>query len=182
MTAKSLDPDHWIGKMGASLSELATKVIPLRVKPSGAPVGDWEHYGRYSHEEYQRMAEGSAKGDLDLKEEFDRTHIWFDDEPVEVETLLREHPVISRALQGSEQEQAVEVFTPGGSKTVELRTFVANLIKLTFGSTGEYAAEVLHQFLTSGEAYELKAYEITVFNGLKLDRRIDLADGAFLAS
>ena len=40
---------------------------------------------------------------------------------------------------------------------------------------------MLHRFLTSGEAHELEAYEITVFNGLKLDRHIDLADGAFLA-
>ena len=181
MPRKGFDPDHWIGKMGASLSELATKVIPLRIKPSGAPVGDWQHYGRYSHEEYQRIAEESAKGDPDLKEEFDRTHIWFDNEPVEVEALLREHLVISRALEGSKQEQAVKVFRLGSSKTVELRTFVAHLIKLTFGSGGECAAEVLHRFLSLGEAHELEAYEITVFNGLKLDSRIDVAKGAFLA-
>ena len=122
MPAKSLDPAHWIEKMGASLSELAPKAIPLRVNPSGAPFGDWGLYGRYSHEEYQRLAEESAKGDPDSKEEFDRTHIWFDDEPVEVEALLREHPVISRALEGSEKEQAVRVFSVGSANTVELRT------------------------------------------------------------
>ena len=181
MTLKGFDADHWIGRMGASLSELAMKAIPLRVKPSGSPVGDWGLYGRYSHEEYQRMAEESVKGNLDLKEEFDRTHIWFENEPVEVGTLLREHPVISRALQGSEKEQAVRVFMPRGCKTVELQTLVARLTKLTFGSGGECAAEVLHRFLTLGEAYELSAYEIFVFNGLRLDRRIDLAEGAFLA-
>ena len=181
MSAKSFDPAHWIEKMGASLSELAPKVIPLRVDPSGAPVGDWEFYGRYSHEEYQRLAEESAKGDPNSKEEFDRTHIWFGDDPVEVEALLKEHPVIGRALQGSEHEQAFEVFRPGGWNTVKLRTFVTHLIKLTFGSGGDRAAEVLHRFLTSGEANELKAYEITVFNGLKLDRRIDFSEGAFLA-
>ncbi len=111
----------------------------------------------------------------------DRSHIKFDDERVKVEALLREHPVISRALEGSELEQAVQVFRPLSSNTVELRTFVIHLMKLTFGSGGEHAAEVLHRFLTSGEACELKAYEVKVFNGLKLDRRIDVAEGAFLA-
>ena len=181
MPTKSFDPDHWIGTMGASLSELATKAIPLRVKPSGASVGNWEHYGRYSYEEYLSLAENSAEGDLDSKEEFDRTHIWFDEEPGEVESLLREHPVVSQALEGSGQGQAVEVFGIANSNTVELRTFVDHLIKLTFGSGGECAAGVLHGVLTLGEACELKGYEITVFNGLKLDRRIDVATGAFLA-
>ena len=181
MPAKSFDPDYWIGRMGASLSEFARKVIPVRITPSGIPVQDWGHYEPYSYEEYRRMAVESARGDLDLREVFDRSHIGFDDEPVEVEALLREHPVISRALESSEHGQAVEVFSPGRSTTVELRTFVTHLIKLTFGSGGDCAAEVLHRFLTSGEAYELKAFEITVFNGLKLDRRIDFSEGAFLA-
>ena len=136
MPVKSFDPDHWIGRMGASLSDFARKVIPVRITPSGVPVQDWGHYEPYSYEEYQRMAVESAKGDLDLREVFDRSHIGFDDEPVEVEALLREHPVISRALESSEQEQAVEVFRPGGWNAVELRTFVTYLIKLTFGFGG----------------------------------------------
>ena len=181
MPVKNFNPDHWIGKMGASLSELATQVSLEAYQFSTTPDRGWGQFAPYSHEEYQHLAEESAKGDPYFKEVFDRSHIKFDDEPVEVESLLREHPVISRALEGSRQEQAVRVFRPGSSNTAELRTFVINLIKLTFGSGGEYAAEVLHRFLTLGEACELKAYEVTVFNGLKLDRRIDVADGAFLA-
>ena len=181
MSVKSFDSDHWIGKMGASLSELATQVNPEAYHFSGTPDRGWGQFAPYSYEEYQRLAEESAKGDPYFKEVLDRSHINFDDEPVEVEALLREHPVISRALEGSGQNQAVELFKPLGSGTVELRTFVIHLIKLTFGSGGECAAEVLHRFFTSGEACELKAYEITVFNGLKLDRRIDVGGGAFLA-
>ena len=181
MSVKSFDSDHWIGKMGASLSELATQVNPEAYHFSGTPDRGWGQFAPYSYEEYQRLAEESAKGDPYFKEVLDRSHINFDDEPVEVEALLREHPVISRALQGSEREQDFHVVRPGGWKTVELRTFVAHLTKLTFGVGGEYAAEVLHRFLTLGDAYKLQAYEITVFNGLKLDSRIDLAVGAFLA-
>ena len=181
MPVESFDPDHWIGKMGASLSGLATEVSPEAYHFSGTPERGWRQFAPYSHEEYQRLAEESAEGDPYFKEVLDRSHIGFNGEPVEVEALLREHPVISRALEGSEQEQAVQVFRPLSSNTVELRTFVIHLIKLTFGFGGERAAEVLHRFLTSGEARELRAYEITVFNGLKLDRRIDVAEGAFLA-
>ena len=181
MLVKSFDTNHWIGKMGANLAKLATEVSPEAYHFSGTPERGWGQFAPYSHEEYQRLAEESAKGDPYFKEVLDRSHIKFDDEPVEVEALLREHPVISRALENSGQEQAVRVFSVGSSSTVELRTFVIHLIKLTFGSGGEHAAEVLHRFLTSGEACELKAYEITVFDGLKVDRRIDFAEGAFLA-
>ena len=181
MPVKSFDPDHWIGQMGASLSELATQVSPEAHHFSGTPDRGWGQFAPYSYEEYQRLAGESAKGNPYFKEVLDRSQINFDDDPVEVEALLRGHPVISRALDGTGQEQAVQVFRPGSSNTVELRTFVIHLIKMTFGSGGKYAAEVLNRLLTSGEARELKAYEITVFNGLKLDRRIDVAEGAFLA-
>ena len=64
---------------------------------------------------------------------------------------------------------------------INYRTFLDHLIKLTFGSGGECAAEVLHRFLALGEVCELKTYEITVFNGLKLDHPIDFSEGAFFA-
>ena len=89
MPLKSFDPDHWIGKMGASLSELATEVSPEANHFSGTPEQGWGQLRPYSREEYQRLAEGSAKGDPYFKEVLDRSHIRFDEELGEVEALLR---------------------------------------------------------------------------------------------
>ncbi len=41
---KSFDPDNWIGKMGASLSKLATKVSPEAYKFSDTPDRGWGQF------------------------------------------------------------------------------------------------------------------------------------------
>ena len=66
MPVKSFDPDHWIGKMGASLAKLATEVSPEAYHFSGTPERGWGQFAPYSHEEYQRLAEERAKGDPDF--------------------------------------------------------------------------------------------------------------------
>ena len=102
MDSKSFDADQWIAKMGTSLWELVKRVSPEANDFSETPERGWGHLVPYSYEEYRRLAEESAKGDPYFKEVLDRSHIKFEDEPAEVEALLREHPVINRALEGSE--------------------------------------------------------------------------------
>ena len=89
--------------------------------------------------------------------------------------------MIRRALGDPDHSQAIHFLRPYGSFRVELKTLALSLTKLAIKTDAKSAGETLNRFLTLGEARELKAYEVTLFYGFKVDARLDLGEGAFLA-
>ena len=134
-----------------------------------------------SHEQYRALAV-RAQRDAEAEVAFEESHVWFDDDPADVKAILYEHPAIRRALGDPDHSQAIRFLHPYGSFHVELNTLALSLIKLAIKTDAKNAGETLHRFLTLGEARELKAYEVTLFYGLRVDSRLDLGEGAFLAS
>ncbi len=171
----------WIEGLAASLMALAPRVRPMVPYEEVDDFGRVHRYtGQVSYEEYRTLA-SRAQHEPGAEVAFEESHLWFDDDPADVKAALCEHPVIRQALDHSSQGQAVHFLRPYGAFRVELKTLALSLTKLAIKTDGSNAAETLHRFLTLGEARDLKAYEVTLFYGLKLDRRLDIGDGAFLA-
>ena len=173
---------RWAEGLAASLMALAQKVRPRVPYEEVDVFGQVQGYSAMvSYDEYRALAM-RAQHDPDAEVSFEESHLQFNDDPAEVKAVLREHPVIREALGQSDQGQAIQFVKPYGSLLVELKTLALSLTKLAIKTDGRNAAQTLHKFLTLGEARELKAYEVTLFYGLKLDRRLDIGEGAFLAS
>ena len=138
-------------------------------------------YGKYvSNEQYRELAT-QAETDPSAQEAFEKSHVSLKDDPTDAIDVIREHPVIHQALDDPEEDKAVYFVSPYRSFRVELKTLALGLTKLAIKTNGLNAAKSLHSFLTLGEARELKGYEVTLYYGLKLDRHLDIAPGAFLA-
>ncbi len=103
------------------------------------------------------------------------------DDPAGAIETLRRHPVLKRALAGSDRNDTIQLMGPYWASRVELRTLAGSLVQLAAEKGGQHAATVLHRLLKLGESNELKAYEITVFDGLEMEHRIDIGDHAYLA-
>ena len=178
---KDFDADSWIESLASGLLGLAEQVRALvpgeRVDNLGRVHGYTE---MVSYEQYRDLAV-RAKRDPDAKVAFEDSHVWFDDEPAGVKAVLFEHPVICQALGDPDHSQAIQFLHPYGGIRVELKTLALSLTKLAIKTDAKNAGEKLHRFLMLGEARELKAYEVTLFYGLKMDARLDLGKGAFLA-
>ena len=96
--------------------------------------------------------------------------------------ILRGHPILQSALGGTSANQdAFMAVVPNGALRIELRQLVGSLVYLAIKSDGKNAAETMHRFLDDGKNNQLQGYEITIFDGLKLDRRVDVGEGAFIA-
>ena len=178
---KDFNANSWIESLAGGLLALAEQVRPQ------VPGERVDHLGRVhgytevvSHEQYRALAV-RAQRDAEAEVAFEESHIWCDDDPAEVKAILYEHPVIRRGLGNPDHSQAIRFLRPYGSFHVELKTLALSLTKLAIKTDPKNAGDTLHRFLTLGEARELKAYEVTLFYGLKVDARLDLGEGAFLA-
>ena len=96
--------------------------------------------------------------------------------------ILRGHPVLKAVLPVSSTENdGFMAVIPNGAFHIELRVLIGCLVNLSINTDGNNAAETVHRFLDDGEKRQLQGHQITVFDGLKLDRRVDLGEGAFIA-
>ena len=172
---------RWTDRLAASLTALAPKVSPRVPHEEVDVLGQVQGYTRMvSYDEYRALAM-RARDDPDAEVAFEESYLWFDDDPAEVKAVLREHPVIRQALGQSDQDQSILFVGPYRLGAVKLKTLALSLTKLAIKTDGRNASQVLHRFLTLGEAHKLRAYEVTLFYGLKMDRLHDIGDGAFLA-
>ena len=178
---QDFNANSWIESLAGALMALAEQVRP---QVPVERIDNHERVHRYtamvSPEQYRALAI-RARQDPEAGVAFEESHLWLDDDPADVKTILSEHPVIRRAMGDPDHSQAIQFLRPYGSFRVDLKTLALSLTKLAIKTEAKNACETLHRFLTQGEARELKAYEVTLFYGLKVDARLDLGDGAFLA-
>ena len=173
---------RWTDRLATCLTALAPKVSPRLPYEEVDVFGRVQSYTKMvPYDEYRALAM-RAKDDRGAEVAFEESHLWFDEDPAEVKAVLREHPLIRQALGHSDQNQSILFVSPYRLCAVKLKTLALSLTKLAIKTDGRNASHVLHRFLDLGEACKLKAYEVTLFYGLMMDRRLDIGDGAFLTS
>lgn len=179
-TIESFDADSWIKDLSGILDELvpdADYSVSETVVGSNGETQDYTR--RVSYAEYLERA-SAAKTQSDADEFFEKSHVWFGGDTGRSTAVLVQHPILRAALNGATNDAAVVFVYPYGDFHVEMRSLVANLVKLLIKAGGNKAAETLHRFLTNGSNGELTAHDIVLFYGLKLNHRIDIGDGAYL--
>ena len=113
--------------------------------------------------------------------QFKESYLHINEDPVEALAILREHPLIEPALEGSGIDESVGLRILGNTFRATLRGLVARLAKLSIKEGGEEAARRLQRYLTAGANGTVPAYEITVIHGLVVKTRFNLGAGAYLA-
>lgn len=173
LTQRKFDADDWIERLAESLEIIAPDVwITVSVESQNGRIITYNEYC---------MFQELAKQDASIRNKFEVCRVSLKSDPAEVKAILREHPILRPALIGSGNNEGIGVVTPVCWFQIETKTLVADLLKHKFKTDGKCAGKLLHQYLTEGEARKLQARNFTIFYGLKLNGRINLGEGAFLA-
>lgn len=203
MAQPDFDKNDWIARLGAALEQVAAETRPnFSFCPAFLPKpGSIELYDKELHRQYRLLA-AHARHNQRASELFDRSFLSLKSPPAEAITILREHPLLSRALSCSGSRDGFHFQCLADSGHVDPESLVGRLAKSSVRFGGKRVATLLNHFLFAGE-YErlpareithpksripkkpperLPAREITLLHGLIIDNPIDLGRGAYFAS
>ena len=182
MTHSSFNEATWVERLAVALEQVAAAARPS-YHPHPTDLG-----GYSSPEERQsalrrayRALAARAKDDSTASIQFKESYLQVNEDPVEAMAILREHPLIESALEGSGRDESVGLRILGTTFRATLKGFVVRLAKLSIKEGGKEAALRLHRYLTAGANGTVPAYEITVIHGLVVKTRFTLDAGAYLA-
>ena len=175
MAHTAFDAEGWIDRLGASLDTLAADAKFSFSSDDGQESYLTVDQIRALHE---RAGPSSGIGDAKIPNGVQWSGTLALDEP---RTILRDHPELLRTLKGTGKDDGLLLLLPHQTDVVSSRDFVLRLLERTAVSTGHETARLLHRYLADGDARLLEAREFVVIYGLRLARRIDLENGAFLA-
>lgn len=131
--------------------------------------------GIRSGDQYHNLAQ-KAEHDPTPSTAFDESHAPLDDESRDVIATLREHPAVIHPLAGSGEAEEVQLMGLYWMRRVDLRTLAKRLVELTAETDGRNAACAFQRFMVLGEARQLARQDITLFNGLELNCRLDTTE------
>ncbi len=177
------DKGAWLQRLSQSLKSLTSYIdadIPYEITDQSGRT--FQSTERMTYDQYRQWTDRLPEEDRSNIEQmvsFRQNHRWFKREQGEAEAVLREHPVIRGAL--SRPDGDVLFVKPYGGVLSEMKTLAMNLTKLGIATSWDNAVRTLDRLLVLGESHELKAYEITVLDGLELGSHLDLGEGAYLA-
>ena len=182
MTHPDFNEAAWIERLAAALEQVAAAGRPSYYPPPTELGG----YGSSEEREsalrpaYRALA-ARAKHDPTASIQFKESYLQVNEDPVEAMAILREHPLIEPALEGSGRDESIGFRVLGKTFRATLKGLVARLAKLSIKEGDEEAARRLHRYLTAGANGTVPAYEITVIHGLIVKTRFNLDVGAYLA-
>ena len=170
MTENKFEASEWISRLGEALEKLADSVTASRI--------DWV---TLTNEQYRGLGRTVAH---DVKDSFlfDGYLPNLNSYPTDVIELLRSHPVVQCTLAGSNDQTAIMMVTPKETFRVEWERLATYLAKSTIKHSGEHAAQILNRYLMLSDEKRLPGYEIALFCGLEVKKRIELEGEVFLAS
>ena len=159
MTSNKPEASDWVKRLAKALDVLARSVTANDV----------------SNEEYRLFAE-LAKSDPKLQTTFAESFPKLNADPAPAIAILQSHPRLQRGPEYFPSEPADEIPMPPGPKSeLSLDMLAAQLAKTAVQKGGRYAAERLELFLQLSEEKTLPGYEITLFHGLKVEKRFELS-------
>lgn len=182
MDNTQFDSDAWITRLAAAIEgDISTSHPPKWPRyPRKPPHVSAEGDRAWSLAQYRDLAE-RAKSDPVASQQFADSNLRFDSDPVRTKAILREHPVLARAVTGSTKSDGVHVQLANRYSLLHFGNLLPQLAKLSLIQGSVHAASLLHRFLAEGDAGRLTATEIVAIHGLSLDRPIVLSEGAALA-
>ena len=178
------DPTRWIDELSDELATLARDVhddLCVQIPIVNTYEGVTRHLSRLvAYEAFRRLAASNGTNE-DAREALKKSHVRINAEPTRVIEVLRRHYVLSEVMVDSDGWGFNLVQPSGGGGFREVSFLVGNLLKLAALDGERQAATLLNRFLVEGDRHRLKGHDITVIYGLKLDHRIEVDDGAYLA-
>ena len=166
---ETVAPD-WVSRLAEALDDLGKTVTAVH---GNMPI--------LTNAQYRDLAT-SVGQNQNVELLFEAYSPRLDSHPSTAVSILKEHPVIERNLGDSEDVPAIMAVLPPGSATrIELDRLASWLTKTALRRGGRYAAGLVQQLLDLSEAKALPGHEIALFRGLKVDRCLKIAQGAFIA-
>ena len=170
MTENEFEASEWISRLGEALEKLADSVTASHI--------GWT---TLTNEQYRELARTAIHG-FEASFFFDEYFPNLNSDPTDVIELFRSHPIVQRTLAGSNDQTAIMMVTPKQGSRVEWKRLARYLAKSTIKHNGEHAAQILNRYLILSDEKRLPGYEMTLFCGLEVNKRIELGRGMFIAS
>ena len=182
MTQPDFNEAAWVERLAAALEQVAAEARPSYYPPPTELGGYGSPEERQSalRRAYCALA-ARAKHDPTASIQFKESYLQVNEDPVEAMAILREHPLIEPALEGSGRDESIGFRVLGKTFRATLKGLMARLAKLSIKEGCKEAARRLHRYLTAGANGTVPAYEITVIHGLVVKTRFNLDAGAYLA-
>lgn len=169
MPQQTFEESKWVYNLALALEDLANSVTASRI-----------NLPTLTNEAYRALANAAAHND-EARLLFDEYLVNINSDPTKVIEFFRKHPVIRCELTNFKDQDAVMMVTPTGMFRVEWERLASHLAKSTIKQNGEYAAQILHEYLILGDDNNLPGYEIVLLHGLEIDKRTNVGPGIFLA-
>lgn len=170
MAQNEFEVSDWINRLAEELNILAQSVTASRI-----------NMPTLTSEQYRELA-NQAIHNIEAKMLFEGYYPQLNSDATNAMELLRTHPIIQRELADSSDNAAIMVVTPRGRSRTDWNRLVHRLVRSAIKGDGHRAANKLHKYLTLSDKKRLPGYEITLFRGLKVEGRIKIGRGAFIAS
>ena len=182
MTDPSFDESDWITRLARALEDVAANARPSYspLTPEIMRSGSDDEYWHALHRGYRALA-ARAKHDATAAEQFNKSHLGLDSDPLEAMAILRQHPFVKPGLVGTGANEGIRFGILNKYFLSGLSSVVSYLAKLSVKEGGGEAAGRFHRYLVAATNRCVPAKEITVFHGLVVGRRVDLDRGAYLA-
>ena len=170
MAQNEFEVSDWVNRLAGELNILTQSVTASRI-----------NMPTLTNEQYRNLANQAAHG-AEVKILFEEYIPELNSDITNAIELLRTHPIVQRELAGSNDDSAIMMITPRGSSRADWNRLVRRLVRSAIKGDGHRAANKLHKYLTLSDEKRLPGYEITLFRGLKVEGRIKIGRGAFIAS
>ena len=166
MTQHEFEASEWVERLAQAL-EVLTKFVANRINST-----------EFTNDQFREF----AKHDKRAQSLFESYFRILNTDLTDAVELIREHPVIQSELTGKGDGAAVMMVMPGKAFRVEFNDLVQWLAISTIKKGGKSAAKALGKYLTLSDEKLLPGYEITLFCGLEIDGKVEIGEGAYIAS
>ena len=173
MPEHDYEESKWVDHLGAALDALAENASQYVVRDSSGV----RHL--LSFDQCRALAQHAEHG-TDTRDAFNTLHVKLNCFPAEAMAIFLTHPVICRALPDCSEDGEIQYIMLDNWGGFQLSELVSMSMKAVIETGGRTAASMLNRFLTLGEMRKLRAYEITVFDEVEINSRVDMGQREFL--
>ena len=186
MTPHDFRASSWVQRLAQSLATLKNIEDNHRVELTAvSPVAGTAHEARlfsFFDSPSSRRLSLYHKAAHHKDSSYYRSHYGELSAPLNAaKSLLREHPVLNRALGPSDDNDEFRIRITNVGTLISLNHIIAGLMSCAINSDYNDVASRLHELLSAEKERPLTGYHISIFRGLRLNDELEFTDGMSIA-
>ena len=169
MVQNEFNTREWVDSLAMDLEILSESLTAVRYGHPGL-----------SNSRYRSLAKAALKNNT-ASTIFESFVPQLNSDPANVIKKLLCHPEVKKTLAESADQDAIMLIKPNAASRAEWNRVALYLAKSTLKNGGKTTANYLREYLSLSAQNKLPGHDITLFRGLKINDRIEIGDGSFIA-